>query len=164
MSELSIILRECLNYTADFQLLTVLCQVKKETTKENKTPTIQCNAQGLLYLSFGGEWASPPASSSPRCLVLQVLGWGGHGCQRMSSRGVCYFQAENRQTPASTARTWIGWRWAIAGSWAVLPDSVEIKCHVMPQSLPPHRALLPRASLRNVFWKIAGVAGILQEP
>lgn len=51
-------LHACLNYTARFQL-TVPWQTRK------KTPATQCNAQGLLYLSFGGERASPPASSRP---------------------------------------------------------------------------------------------------
>lgn len=84
MSDLSLMLRECLNYTAHFHVLTILCQVEKETTKEKKPPTIQCNAHALLYLSFGGEQASCPASLCPPCLVLGVLGWGGRGWQWMS--------------------------------------------------------------------------------
>lgn len=121
VSELSIILHECLNYTADFQLLTILCQIKKEKTKGQNPPTIQRNAQGLLYLwrSFGGERASSPASSSPCCLVL--------GRARLpvdvSQRCMCYFQAENRQTPASAADTWTGWRWVITGIWSSPPVS-----------------------------------------
>lgn len=117
MSELSIRLHECPNCTADFHAFTILCQVKKETTKEKKPPTIQCNAQALLYLSFVGEQASHPASLCPPCLDLGVLGWERHVWQWMSPTAMCHFQTQNRQTPG----TWISWRQVVAGSWKVFP-------------------------------------------
>lgn len=129
--------------------------VKKETTKENKPPTIPCNVQIFLFLSFGEQQASPSATLCPYC-----LGCAGVGRARLAVDVTqsCVLFPNTKQT-----NSWYMDQLEMGDSRKQKnsPSLVETECHVIAQSLPPHGSLLLRASLRNVFWKIGDVDCLL---
>lgn len=141
MSGLSIMRHECLNCTAVFHVFIILCQVKKETTKEKKPPTIQCSAQAFICnLEASPQWA----------FALIVLMWecwdgkgmAGSGCH--TEQCVISKHRIGKLLVHGSAGVW--WQ-QVAGKFS------ETECHVVAQSLPLHYSWKPVWEMYFGDWR-----------